>query len=62
MKRHPIIRRMERELQTKLHQELNEREADILRQISAELEEARETREPVTMELTITLEIRPDHP
>ena len=59
MKRHPIIRRMERELQTKLHEELNERETDILRQISGELEEARETREPITMELTITLEIQP---
>ena len=59
MKRHPIIRRMERELQTKLHQELIERETDILRQISGELEEARETREPITMELTITLEIQP---
>ena len=59
MKRHPIIRRMERELQTKLHQELNERETDILRQLSEEVEEARETREPITMELTITLEIQP---
>ena len=59
MKRHPIIRRMERELQTKLREELIERETDILRQISGELEEARETREPITMELTITLEIQP---
>ena len=59
MKRHPIIRRIERELQTKLHEELNERETDILRQISGELEEARETRQPITMELTITLEIQP---
>lgn len=50
---------MERELQTKLHQELNERETDILRQLSEEVEAARETREPITMELTITLEIQP---
>lgn len=59
MLRYPIIRQLERELRAKLRVNLIAQQDAILRQISGELEEARETREPITMELTITLEIQP---
>jgi hypothetical protein len=35
-------------------------ETDILKQITEELQESRETGEPVTMEITITLQIHPN--
>lgn len=59
MLRYPIIRQLERELRAKLRVNLIAQQDAILRQLSGEVEAARETREPITMELTITLEIQP---
>jgi hypothetical protein len=60
MSRHPIIRRMAHDLQKQVRDTLGAQETDILKQITEELQESRETGEPVTMEITITLQIHPN--
>jgi signal transduction histidine kinase len=58
MSRHPLIRRMSHDLQKRVRDTLGAQETDILKQITEELQESRETGEPVTMEFTITLQIQ----
>ena len=58
MSRHPLIRRMAHDLQKQVRDTLAAQETDLLKQITEELQESRETGEPVTMEFTITLQIQ----
>ena len=58
MSHHPLIRRMAHDLQKQVRDTLAAQETDILKQITEELQESRETGEPVTMEFTITLQIQ----
>jgi signal transduction histidine kinase len=58
MSHHPLIRRISHDLQKQVRDTLGAQETDILKQITEELQESRETGEPVTMEFTITLQIQ----
>jgi signal transduction histidine kinase len=58
MSHHPLIRRMSHDLQKQVRDTLGAQETDLLKQITEELQESRETGEPVTMEFTITLQIQ----
>ncbi len=58
MSHHPIIRRMAHEIQKQVLETFAAQETDILKTITEQLQESRETGEPVTMEFTITLQIQ----
>jgi hypothetical protein len=58
MSHHPLIRRMAHDLQKQVRDTLAAQETDLLKQITEELQESRETGNPVTMEFTITLQIQ----
>ena len=58
MSRLPLIRRMSHDLQKQVRDTLGAQETDLLKQITEELQESRETGEPVTMEFTISLQIQ----
>ncbi len=58
MSHHPIIRRMAHEIQKQVRETLAAQETEILKRLTEENQESRETGEPVTMEFTITLQIQ----
>jgi hypothetical protein len=57
MSRHPLIRRMSHDLQKQVRDTLAAQETDILKTITEEIQESRETGEPVKITVSMTYEI-----